>query len=48
LPAPYVPVRVGNRRTVTDAQGIYVFTNLPDGEQTVYAEFPGVGEVPVP
>jgi len=48
LPAPYVPVRVGDRRTVTDAQGIYVFTNLPDGEQTVYAEFPGVGEVPVP
>lgn len=48
-PAAYVSVRAGQRRTSTDADGVYVFVDLPpssDGQTiAVFADVPGVGEV---
>ena len=46
-PAPYVPVRIGNRTAVTDDDGVYHFTGLTPGEHEIVAEIPGRGEVPV-
>ncbi len=47
-PGAYLPVRVGSRRTSTNADGVYVFADLPlrDGTNpSVFADVPGVGEV---
>ena len=46
-PAPYIPVRVGNRTAVTDEDGVYHFTGLAPGEHQIVAEIPGRGEIPV-
>lgn len=46
-PAPYIPVKVGNRTAVTDEDGVYHFTGLTPGEHEIVAEIPGRGEIPV-
>lgn len=47
-PAAYVPVRVGAQHTTTDGDGVYCFFDLPPGDQTVFADLPGLGEREVP
>lgn len=44
-PAAFMPVRVGEQRTATDANGVYTFFGLPPGDHSVIAEVPGVGDV---
>ena len=47
-PGAYLPVRVGSRRTSTNADGVYVLVDLPASVGTnpdVFADVPGVGEV---
>ena len=43
LPAAYVTVQAGGKRTTTDADGVYCFLDLPPGPHTVTADLPGVG-----
>ncbi len=43
LPAAYVSVEAGGKRTTTDADGIYCFLDLPPGPHTITADLPGVG-----
>ena len=44
-PASYIPIRAADKRTITDGEGMYRFTNLPPGEHKVVAEVPGKGDV---
>jgi hypothetical protein len=46
-PAPFVQVRAGGKETLTDADGVYAFFDLPLGQHTVTASLPGIGEVEV-
>ena len=47
-PAAFIPVRAGRKQTVTDADGVYCFFDLPPGNTTVFAQPPGQEEVEVP
>lgn len=47
-PAAYVPVRAGDRRTVSDGEGAFQFFDLENPDITIYADLPGIGEVEVP
>ena len=55
-PAAYIAVRYGRQRTTTNADGIYVFFDLPSQDQAkgrakdhmIVAELPGYGDVTVP
>lgn len=44
-PAAYITVHTDNKQTITDAAGVYIFTNLREGKHEVFAELPGYGEV---
>ncbi len=46
-PAAHIPVSAGTRQTVTDADGIYCFFDLPPGEHVIQAVLPGQGEVEI-
>lgn len=46
-PAAYVPVRAGDRRTVTDGSGTFQFFDLENPDVPIFADIPGVGEVEV-
>ena len=46
-PAALLPVFAGARQTVTDADGVYCFFDLPPGEQIIRAVLPGQGDVEV-
>lgn len=46
-PAARIPVSAGARQTVTDADGIYCFFDLPSGEHIIQAVLPGQGEVEI-
>jgi len=46
-PATRVQVSAGSRQTVTDADGIYCFFDLPPGEHVIQATLPGQGEVEI-
>jgi hypothetical protein len=48
LPAAYLPILIGQRRTVTDANGLYYFVDLPPGDDPLIAEVPGHGDVEIP
>lgn len=45
-PAAYVPVRLGDQRSVTDETGRYRFHSREKGD-SVWATYPGIGEVAV-
>lgn len=46
-PAPYIPVRIGNRTAVTDGEGMYRFSPVPEKSPSLMAEVPGTGNVTV-
>ena len=45
--AAFVPLRLGQAQTTTDADGVYYFLNVPPGPHRIMADIPGVGEVEV-
>lgn len=47
-PASFVPVKVGERTVVTDAEGVYRFTELPHRAREIVAEIAGRGEITLP
>lgn len=44
-PAAYIPVRAGRKETMTDADGVYSFIDLPEDHSPLEADVPGVGAV---
>lgn len=45
-PAPFVSIRLGGRRTITDAQGFFAFHGVSEGvTDALIAEAPGQGDV---
>jgi hypothetical protein len=46
-PASYIPVRIGERTAVTDADGLYHFTEVAATAKRVIAEIAGRGEIEV-
>jgi hypothetical protein len=46
-PAPYIPIRIGNRTAVTDGEGGYRFSPVPEGGASLVAEIPGTGETSI-
>jgi hypothetical protein len=44
-PASYIPVRIGEKRTITDGEGMYRFTDLPPGDPKLIVEMPGRGDL---
>jgi hypothetical protein len=46
-PASFVNVRAAGKETLTDADGVYVFFDLPPGKHQVSATIPGLGDTDI-